>query len=137
MELRTGSLGRFQFLTVLLIKFHCPLNSDHLPNRSNTIIQKIGCSADLQCKTSSAEATQLFRKLKHNCRKRKTISLAHKRYSFQQMQRHIQRGAVPHHPSLLRSQRIGRGCEAAVPRVFWNFLCMNTKNKPNLTKNTW
>lgn len=35
----------------------------------SAIIQEIGCNANLQNKTSSAEAMQLFRKLKHNCRK--------------------------------------------------------------------
>lgn len=124
-NLRTGSLGCLQFPTALLIKFRCPLNSDHLPNRSNTIIQKIGCSADLQCKTSSAEAMQLFRKLKHNCQKRKTISLAHKRYSSQQMHRSIQRGAVPTTPPFFKA----KGQDKAVKQqssesseIFWVFL---------------
>lgn len=51
------------FLTAFLIKFRCLPNSDNLLNRSNTIIQKIGCSESLPCKTSSAEAMQLFREL--------------------------------------------------------------------------
>lgn len=54
----------FLFLfTAFLIKFRCPPNFDDLPNSSNTIIQKIGRSASSQCKTSSTEAMQLFRKL--------------------------------------------------------------------------
>lgn len=53
----------FFFPTAFLIKFRCLPNSDNLLNRSNTIVQKIGFSASLPCKTSSVEAMQLFRKL--------------------------------------------------------------------------